>query len=70
MKHKSCCFLTDFYVLIMTLKITDIASFYMTDSDLERKYTQKISVLIIYSACNILAQVVMEKSVIILCKIS
>lgn len=31
----------------------------MTDSDLARKYTQKIYVLIIQSAWNILAQVIM-----------
>lgn len=31
----------------------------MTDSDLERKYTEKIYVLIIHSAWNILAQVIM-----------
>lgn len=59
MEHKSCCFITDFYVLVMTLKITDKASFYMTDSDLERKYTQKIFVLVIHFVWDILTQVIM-----------
>lgn len=53
----------DIYVLIMTLKRTNLISFCMPDFDLVRKHTQRIYVTFLQSALNIFTLITSGRSV-------
>lgn len=53
----------DIYVLIMTLKRTNLISFCMPDFDLVRKHTQRIYITFLQSALNIFTLIISGRSV-------